>query len=157
MFSFPFDCFYCLKSFVVVQLLSLVQHFATPWTAACPASLSFTILLKLMSVELVMPSTISSCFVHFSSCLQSFLASGSFLMSRLFKSGDQSIEAFASASVPPVNIQDWFPLELTGLILLSKGLSRIFSNTTVQKHQLFGTQPSLWSNSHIHRWLLEKP
>jgi len=106
MFSFPFDCFYCLKSFVVVQLLSLVQHFATAWTAACPASLSFTILLKLMSVELVMPSTISSCFVHFSSCLQSFPASGSFLMSRLFKSGDQSIEASASASVPPVNIQD---------------------------------------------------
>ena len=102
--------------------------------------------------------TISSSVVPFSSCLQSFPLSGSFLMHQLFTSGGQSIRTSASASVPPVNIQDWFPLELTDLIsLLSKGLSRIFSNTTVQKHQLFGTQPSLWSNSHIHRWLLEKP
>ena len=72
-------------------------------------------------------------------------------MSWLFTSGGQSIGASASASVPPINIQDLFPLGLTGLIsLLSKGLSKVFSNTTVQKHQFFETQPSLWSNSHIH-------
>ena len=100
--------------------------------------------------------TISSSVIPFSSCLPSFPASGSFQMSQFFTSGGQSIEA--SASVLPVNIQDWFPLGLTGLISLqSKGLSRVFSNTTVQKHQFFGTQPSLWSNSHTHTWLLEKP
>ena len=93
-----------------------------------------------------------------SSCLQSFPASGPFLKSWLCTSGGQSIGASASASVLPMNIQDWFLLGLTGLVSLhSKGLSRIFSNTTVQKHQLFGAQPSLWSNSHIHTWLLEKP
>ena len=91
-------------------------------------------------------------------CLQSFLASGSFPMSCLFISGGQSISASASASVLTMNIQGWFPLGLTGLIsLLSKGLSRVFSRTIVQKHQFFGTQPSLWSNSHIHTWLLERP
>ena len=87
-----------------------------------------------------------------------FPASGYFLLSCLFTSGGQSIGASSSASVPPMNIQDWFPLGLTGLISLqSKGLSRVFSNTTVQKHQFFGAQLSLWSNSHIHTWLLEKP
>ena len=97
--------------------------------------------------------TISTSVIHFSSCLQSFPASGSFLMSRLFVSGGQSIGA--SASVLPINIQHWFPLGLTGFIsLLSKGLSRVFSSTTVQKHQFLGTQLSLWSNSHIHTWLL---
>ena len=101
--------------------------------------------------------TISSSVIPFSSCLQSFPASGSFQMSQFFASGDQSIGASASASVLPVNIQDWFPLGLTGLISLqSKGLSRIFSNTTVQKHQFFNTQPSLWSSSHIHTRPLEK-
>ena len=100
--------------------------------------------------------TISSSVISFSSCLQSFPASGSFQMSLFFTSGGQSI--IASASVLPVNIQDWFPLELNGLISLqSKGLSRVFSNTTVQKHQFFGTQLSLESTSHIHTWLLEKP
>ena len=94
----------------------------------------------------------------FSSCLQSFLASGSFPGCQFFTSGNQSIGVSASASVLPVNIQDWFPLGLTGLIsLLSKDLPRVFSNTTVQKHQLFSTQLSLWSNSRIHTWLLEKP
>ena len=98
--------------------------------------------------------TISSSVFHFSSCLQSFPASGSFLVSQFF---GQNIGASASASVLPMNIQDWFPLGLTGLIsLLSKGLSRVFSSTTVQKHQFFGAQPSLWSNSHIHTWLLKK-
>ena len=101
---------------------------------------------------------ISSSVVPFFSCPQSFPASGSFLMSQLFASGGQSIGASASALVLPMNIQDWFPLGLTGLISLQpKWLARVFSNTTVQKHQLFGTQPCLWSNSHIHTWLLEKP
>ena len=86
-----------------------------------------------------------------------FPTSGSLPMSRFFTSGGQSIGVSASASVFPMNIQDWFPLGLTGLISLqSKGLSRVFSNTTVQKHQFFGAQLSLWSNSHIHTWLLEK-
>ena len=98
--------------------------------------------------------TISSSAIPFSSCLQSFPASGSFPMSQFFASGGQSIEA--STSVLPVNIQDWFPLGWTGWISLQfKGLSRVFSNTTVQK-QFFSTQLSLWSNSHIHIWLLEK-
>ena len=87
-----------------------------------------------------------------------FPRSGSFLMSQLFASGSQSIGASAPASVLPMNIQDWFPLGLTGLISLPfKGLSRVFSSTTVQKHQFFNAQPSLWSNSHVHTWLLEKP
>ena len=102
--------------------------------------------------------TISSSVVPFSSCLQSFPTSGSFLMNQFFAPGVQSIEASASASVLPMNSQNWFPLGLTGWISLqSKGPSRVFSNTTVQKHQLFSTQLSLWSNSHIHTWLLEKP
>ena len=101
--------------------------------------------------------TVSSSVIPFSSYLQSFPASGSFPMSQLFTSGGQCIRTSASASVPPVNIQDWFPLEWTGWISLpSKGLSRVFSNTTTQKHQFFGVQPSLWSNSHIHTWQLEK-
>ena len=94
----------------------------------------------------------------FSSCPQSFPASGSFLMSQLFASGGQNIGVSASTSVLPMNIQDWFPLGLTDLISsLSKGLSRVFSNTTVQKHKFFGAQLSSQSNSRIHTWLLEKP
>ena len=101
---------------------------------------------------------ISSSVDPFSSHPQSFPASGSFQMNQFFASHGQSIRVSASASVLPMNIQDWFPLELTGLISLqSKGLSRVFSNITVQKHQSFGTHTSLWSNSHIHTWLLEKP
>ena len=92
----------------------------------------------------------------FSSSLQSFPASGSFPMSQFFASGGQSMRVSASASVLPMNIRDWFPLGWTGWISLqSKGLSRVFTNTTVQKHQFFGTQLALWSNSHIHTWLLE--
>ena len=103
-------------------------------------------------------STISSPVIPFSSSLQSFPASGSFQISQFFTSGGQSIGVSASASGLPVNIQDWFPLGWTGWIpLQSKGLSRVFSNTTVQKRQFFGTQLSLWPNSHIHTWLLEKP
>ena len=95
--------------------------------------------------------------VPFSSCLQSFLASGSFLRSQLFISGSQSVGTSASASVLPVNMQGWFPLGLTGLISLqSKGPSKVFSSTTIQKHQFFGTQPSLWPNSHVCTRLLGK-
>ena len=101
--------------------------------------------------------TISSSVVPFSFCLQSFPASGSFPMSQFFSSGGQSTGVSASTSVPPMNTQDWSPLGWTGWISLqSKGLSRVFSNTTVWKHQFFSAQPSLWSNSHIYIWLLEK-
>ena len=101
--------------------------------------------------------TISSSVIPFSSCHQSFTASGSFPVSQLFASGGQSIGVSASASALPMNIQDWFPLAWTGLnSLQSQGLSRVSSNTTVQKHQFFGTQLSLWSSSHIHSWLLEE-
>ena len=102
--------------------------------------------------------TISSSVVPFSSCPQSFPASGSFQMSQHVASGGQSIGVSASASVLPMNTQDWSPLRWTGWISLqSKGLSRVFANTTVQKHQFFGTQLSLESNSNIHTWLPEKP
>ena len=101
--------------------------------------------------------TISSSIVPFSSGPQSFPASGSFQINQFFASGGQSIGVSASTSVLPMNTQDWSPLGWTGLISLqSKGLSRVFSNTTVQKHQLFGTQISLYSNSRIHTWPLEK-
>jgi len=103
-------------------------------------------------------STISSSVVPFSSCLQSFPASGSIPSSQFLASGGQSIGVSASASVLPMNTQDWSPLGWTCWISLqSKGLSRVFSNTTVQKHQFFGTQPSSQSNSHIHTWPQEKP
>ena len=138
--------------FSSVQSRSCVQLFVTPWTAAltpracpnpCPSSWWCH-------------PTILSSVVPFSSCLQSFPASGSFPMSQFLTSGGQSIGA--SASVLPMNIKDWFPLGLTGwLSFQSKGLSRVFSNTTVQKHHFFSAQLSLWSNSHIHTWLLEKP
>ena len=101
--------------------------------------------------------TSSPSVIPLSSCFQSFPASGAFPMSRFFASGGQSIEASASGSVLSMNIQDWFPLGWTGWISLqSKGLSSVFSNTTVQKHQFFATQLSLQSNTHIHTWLLEK-
>ena len=97
----------------------------------------------------------SSSIVPFSSCPQSLPASGSFPMSQLFSWGGQSIGVSASASVLPMNTQDWSPLGW--ISLQSKGLSRVFSNTTVQKHQFFGTQLSSQSNSHIYTWPLEKP
>ena len=131
---------------------SVVSASVTPWTEACQASLSITTsqsLLKLMSIELLMLSN-HLILCHLFSCLQSFPASGSFPMSQLFASSGQIIGASALASVLPMNIQNWFPLGLTGLILLSKGLSGVFSNTTVQKHQFFSTQLSLWYSSHIH-------
>ena len=102
--------------------------------------------------------TVSSSVVPFSSCLQFFPAPGFFPMSQFFTSGGQSTGVSTSASVLLMNIQDWFSLGLTGWISLqSKGLSRVYSNTTVQKHQFFGIQLSSWSNSHIHTWPLEKP
>ena len=102
--------------------------------------------------------TISSSVVPFSFCPQSFPVSGSFQMSQLFTSGGQNIGVSASTSLLPMNTQDWFPLGWTSWISLqSKGLSRVFSNTTVQKHQFFGAQLSSQSNSHIHTWPLEKP
>ena len=144
--------------FSSVQSLSHVQLFVTPRTAAHQASLSITNswgLLKLMSIESVMPSKHLILCAPLFSCLQSFPASGSFPMSQFFASDGQNIGV--SASILPMNIQGWFLLGLTSLIfLLSKGLSRVFSNTTVQKHQFFCTQLSLKFNSHIHTRLLEK-
>ena len=144
--KFPNQDFFKHKSnqFSSVQSPSHVRLFATLWTAAHQASMSFTIslsLLKLLLNESVMHSTISYSVIPFS-CLQSFLALGPFLMSHLFTLGGQSIGA--SALVLPMNIQDWLPLWLTGLISLqSKGLLKVFSNTTVQKHQFFNYQLSL--------------
>ena len=139
---------------VVVQLLTRVWLFAIPWTAACQASLSIAIcrsLLKLMSINSVMPSN------HLVLCHPLFLLPSIFPSFRVFQishlvaSGGQSIGASASASVLPMNIQGWFHLGLTHLISLqSKGLWKVFSNTTIQKHQFFSSQPSLWSKSHIH-------
>ena len=146
---------------IVVQSLSHLWLFVTPWTTARQSFMSFAIspsLLKLMSIESIMPSNHLILYHPFSCCLLLFPASGLFLMSQFFPLGGQSIGASTSASVLPMNIQDWFPLGLTGLIYFqSKWLSRVFPNTAVQKHQLFGAQPSLWSNSHIHTWLLEIP
>ena len=135
--------------------------FAAPWIAARQASLSITnprSLLKLMSIKSVMPSS------HLILCRPLLLlppippASGTFPVSQLFAWGGQSIGVSASSSVLPMNTQDWSPLGWSGWISLqSKGLSRVFSNTTVQKHQFFGAQLSSQSNSHIHMWPLEKP
>ena len=140
---------------------SVVSDSATPWTATRQASLFITnswSLLKLMSIKSGIPSN------HLTLCRPCLLPPSifprirSFPMSQLFTSGGQSIGVSASASVFPMNIQDWFHLGLTGWISLqSKGLSGVFSNTTVQKHQFFSAQFSLWANSHIHTWLLEKP
>ena len=155
------ETIYPISQFSSVQSLSCVWLFATPWIPKRQASLSITnsrSLLKLMPIELWCHRAISSSVVPFSSCPQSLPASPSFLMSQLFAWGGQSIGVSARASVLPVNTQDWSPLGWTGWIALqSKGLSRVFSNATVQKHQFFGTQLSSQSNSHIHTWPLEKP
>ena len=144
----------------VLTQFSHVWLFATPWTTAGQPTLSFTIsqsLLKLMSIESVIPSNhLTLCHPHL--LLPSIFPSiRVFAMSWLFALDGQSTGASASMSVLPMNIQGWFPLGWTGWISLqSKGLSRVFSNRTVQKHQFLSSQPSLWSNSHIHMWLLEK-
>ena len=141
------DSFLIHYSVCSVQSLSCVQLFVTPRTAACQASLSITNswnLPKLMCMSRSCHPTISSSVVPFSSCLQSFPASGSFPMNQFFASGGQRIGVSASAWVLPKNTQGWSPLELPGLISLqSNGLSRVFSNTTVQKHQFFISQLSL--------------
>ena len=135
-----------LISFVVVQPLSHVQLFPLPpgvCSGSCPLS------------HWCHPTILSSATL-FSSCFQSFPASESFLMSWFFTAGGQSNGTSAYASVLSMNIQGWSPLGLTDLISLqSKGLSRIFSTTTVWKHQFFGAQPCLWCDSHICTWLLE--
>ena len=155
--------------FSSAQSLSHVPRFATPWIKARQASLSI-ITNSWSSLKLIASSqwcypAISSSVVPFSSCPQSLPASESFPMGQLFTllaywvqhfySG-QSIGVSASASVVPKNTQDWSPLGWTGWTSLqSKGLSRVFSNTTVQKHQFFSAQVSSQSNSHIHIWPLE--
>ena len=146
---------------ISVQLLSCIWLLTTPWTVACQASLSITnsqSLLKLMSIKSVMPSN------HLILCCPLLLLHSILPNIRVFSNESvlhirwPTYWVSASASVLPVNIQDWFPLGLTDLISLQpKGLSRVFSNTTVQRHQFFDTYLSLWSNSHIHTWLLEKP
>ena len=144
-----------IQSLSHVQLLRPhgLQHARHPCPSSSPGACSNSCPLSLWCHP-----KISSSVIPFSSRLQSFPASGSFLMSQLFASGGQSIGASASASVLPMNIQDWFPLGWTSLISLqSKGLSRVLSNTIVQKHRFFGSQFSLWSNSYIHTWLLVKP
>ena len=148
---------YCCSFSVTPSRLTLCSSRDCSTQASCPFTNPQS-LLKLMSIELVMPSNHLILYHPFSSCLKSFSASGSFPMSQLFASGGQIIGASASASFLPMCIQDWFPLGLTSLSSwLSKGLSRVFSNTTAQKHQISDSQPSLWSISHIHIWLLEKP
>ena len=141
----------------VVQSLSSVWIFATTWTTAhqvsCPSPSPRACSKSCPLSEWRYPTILSSV-IPFSSHLQSLPASGSFLMSQLAPS---SIGASASASVLPMNIQELFPLGLTGWISFnSMGLSRVFSNITVWKYQFFSAQPSLWSNSHIHTWLREK-
>ena len=141
---------------------SVVKSYLTPcdpMDAASQAFLSSTIsqsLLKFMSIELVMLSNPSFSAVPFSFCLTSFPAPGSFQISWFFTLGGQRIGSLQS--VLAMNIQGWFPLGLTSLLYLqSKGFSEVFSSTTIQKHQYFSTQSSLWFNSHIHTWLPEKP
>ena len=152
---------FILVQFSSVQLLSCVRLFATPWIVAHQASLSIT---NSRVHSNSCPSSrwchpaISSSVVPFSSYPESLPASESFPMSQLFTWGGQSTGVSALASFLPKNTQDWSPLGWTGWISLqSKGLSRVFSNTTVQKHQFFGAQPSSQSNSHIHTWRQEKP
>ena len=152
--SILWNC-YTRFNVVAIQLLSPVWLFVTPWAAAQQASLSFTIslsLLKLMSIDAIQPSHPLS--PPAPPALSLAQHQESFPMSWLFVSGDQGIGASTSASVLPMNIQGWFPLGWTTLIsLLSKELPRIFSITAIQKHQFFGTQPSLWSSSHMHHLL----
>ena len=144
-----------------IQPLSHVQLFVTPWFAASQASLSITNSQSspiLMCIEPVMPSSHLILCHPLSSCPQSLPNSRSFSMRQLFAWGGQSIGVSASASVLPMNTQDWSPLGWTGRnSLQSKGFARVFSNTTVQKYQFFSAQAFSQSNSYIHTWLLEKP
>ena len=150
-----------ILQFSSVQLLSRVRLFATPWIATHQAYLSITNSWsspRLTSIKSVMLSSHLILCRPLFLCPQSLPASESFPMSQLFAWGGQSTGVSALASFLPKNTQDWSPLGWTGWISLeSKGLSRVFSNTTVQKHQFFGAQPSSQSNSHIHTWPQEKP
>ena len=155
-FSRPFNSLFCCCS-VTKSCLTLRPHGLQNTRLPRP-SLSTRVCSNSCPLSQWCHPTFLSSVTPFSSCLQSFQASGSFPMSQLLASGSQSIGASASASALPMNTQDWFPLGLTGLISLqSKGLPRVFFNTTVQKHQFFSSQSALRSNSHIHTWLLEKP
>ena len=148
--SCPFCCCSVASSFLWPHGL---QHARLPCT-----SLSLGVCSDSFPLTHWCHPTISSSVAPFSSCLQSFPASGSFPVSQHLASGGQSIGTSDSASVLLMNIHDWLPLWLIGLISLqSKGLSRLFSSTIVWNHKFFGTQPSLSSHSHIHTWLLEKP
>ena len=159
--SFPWEYTRNKDSFSSVQSLSRVRLFATPWTTACQASLCITnsqSLPKLMSIESVMPSN------HLILCCPLLLLPSIFTSIRVFSNKSAlrirwpKYWSFSLNISPSNEHQDWSPLGWTGWISLqSKGLSRVFSKTTVQKHQFFGAQLSLWSNSHIHTWLLEKP
>ena len=149
-------------NFIIIQLLSRIWLFVTPCTTAYQAPLSSTIswsFLKFMSIELVMLSNhlilcrLLLLLFFFFNFPMSFLQT--LPVSQFFASGGQSIGVSVLASVFLMNIQSWFPLGLTGLISLqSKGLSRVFSSTTIWKNQFFGTQPSLGSSLHIRSWLL---
>ena len=146
-------CYCCSvdKSYLTLIWSHGLQHPRLP----CPSQ-SLRVCPNSCPLSLWCYLTISSFTTPFSFCLQSFPASGSFPVSWLFTSSGPSIETSASASVLPVNTQGWFSLRLTGLISLqSKGHSRFFSSTEIWKHQFFSAQPSLWSNSHIHWWLLD--
>ena len=156
LFLLLISLYYCLQFSCSVVFDSLWPHEWQQARASCPSPTPGVHPNPCPLSRWCHP-TISSSVVPFFSCLQSFPASGSFQMSQFFTAGSQTIGVSASASVLPMNIQDWFHLGWTGWIsLLSKGLSRVFSNTTVQKHQFFGSQLSSQSNSHTHT-TTEKP
>ena len=156
----PYGPYSCYQFSSVQFSRSDMSDSATPWTAARQYSVyhqlpEFT--PNSCPLSRWCHPTIPSSVIPFSSCPQSYPASRSFPMSQLFASGGPSIGVSASTLVLPMNTQDWSPLGWTGWISLQfKGLSRVFSSTTVQKHQFFGTQLSLWTNSHVHTRLLEK-
>ena len=145
----------------VVKLAQLYLTLCNRMECSMPGFLSYTsprVCTNSCSLSWCCHLTISSSVVPFSSCLQSFPVSGSFLMSQFFTSGGQSIGVSASTSILPMNIKDWFSLEWIGWISLqSKGLSRVFSNTTIQKQEFFSAQLPLQCDSHICSWPLEKP
>ena len=153
-------CLFFIFYIVVVRSPNCVWLFMTPWIAACQAFLPFTnswSLAKFMSIELVMPSNHLILFCPYLLLPSISSSIRVFPLNQLFISGGQSIGASALASVLSMSIQGWFPLRLTGSISLqSKGLSRVFSSTTVQMHQFFSILPSLWSSSHICTWLLQR-
>ena len=155
---------YKTGNFRSVQFSSVTQSCLTLWDPMDCSTPGFSVHHQLPELNQTHIHRISDAIQPFHplsfpffSCLQSFPASGSFPMSQIFASGGQSIGASASASILPLNIQDWFPLEWTCWISFQpERLSRAFSNITVQKHEFFSTQLSLWSTSNIHTWLLEK-